>query len=244
MQPRPLVFLAGVLTVCMTHGRLIAEEPASAEPQAPVSRSTGSVEGTVIYREDARRPWRYARYYVKDRQQGQLAEAVVALKSPAVPREPSDKPATVVVDQQNFQFIPETLAIRAGDRVKFLNSDKEVHSVRTSDSRHSFNTSMPSGGEHVETFRRAGGIRLPYQIGCAYHSAMRAWIYVFDHPYYQLTSTDGRFRLANIPAGEYVLEMVHPAGQLRSSRKIKVEAGKTTQLDIVVSPDDAPAKRP
>jgi plastocyanin len=232
--------------VSMMHGRLIADEPSPVEPKAPAtnSRQTGSIEGTVIYRADAQRPWRYARYYVKDRHQGQLAEAVVALKSGAFQREPSDKAATIVVDQRNFQFIPETVAIRAGDRVKFLNNDKEVHNVRTVHPRHSFNTNIPSGGEHVETFRHPGGIRLPYRIECVYHSAMRSWIYVFDHPYYQLTGTDGRFRLAKIPPGEYVLEMVHPAGQLRWSRKINVEAGKTTQLDIVVSPDNRPEKRP
>jgi len=226
--------------VSMMHARLIADEPSGVEPKAPGinSRLTGSIEGTVIYRADAERPWRYARYYVKDRHQGQLAEAVVALKSAAVQRDPSDQAATVVVDQKNFQFIPETVAIRAGDRVKFLNNDKEVHNVRTVHPRQSFNTNIPSGGEHVETFRHAGGIRLPYRIECVYHSAMRSWIYVFDHPYYQLTGADGRFRLTKIPQGEYVLEMAHPAGQLRLRRKINVAPGKTTRLEIVVSPDN------
>lgn len=246
MQPRPLVILAGVLTASMMHARLIADEPSRVEPQASAtgSQPAGSVEGTVIYRADPERPWRYARYYVKDRRQGQLAEAVVALKAAAVEREASDEAATVVVDQKNFQFTPETVAIRAGDHVKFLNSDKEVHNVRTVHPRYSFNANVPSGGQHVEIFRHPGGIRLPYRIGCVYHSAMRSWVYVFDHPYYQVTGTDGRFRLSEIPPGEYVLEMVHPAGQLRWSRKIDVEPGKTTQLDIVVSPDDRSARRP
>ncbi len=222
------------------HGRLIADQPSATEPAAP---ATGTIEGTVIYRADAKRPWRYARYYVKDRRQGQLAEAVVALKSGALQREPSDKAATIVVDQRDFQFSPETVAIRTGDRVKFLNNDTGVHNVRTVHPRYSFNSNIPSGGEHVETFQHAGGMRLPYRIECVYHSAMRSWIYVFDHPYYQLTKTDGRFRLANIPPGEYVLQMAHPAGQLRWSRKVRVEPGKTTQLDIVVSPDNRSERR-
>jgi plastocyanin len=246
MHSRPLVFFAGVLTASIMYGRLIADESSGVEPKAPATndQQTGSVEGTVIYRADAERPWRYARYYVKDRHQGQLAEAVVALKFGALKRESSDEAATVVVDQKDFQFIPETVAIRAGDRVKFLNNDKEVHNVRTVHPRHSFNANVLSGSEQVETFREAGGIRLPYQVECAYHSAMRSWIYVFDHPYYQLTRTDGRFRLAKIPQGEYILEMAHPAGQLRWSRKIHVAAGKTTQLDIVVSPGNRPDNRP
>ncbi len=246
MQPRPSVLLAGVLAASMVHGPLIADEPSVGQRKTPATngRQTGSIAGSVIYRADAQRPWRYARYYVKDRRQGQLAEAVVALVTPAVEHGPSDQAATVVVDQRNFQFIPETVAIRAGDRVKFLNNDKEVHNVQTFHPRHSFNVNMPSGGEHVETFRRASGIRRPYRIGCVFHSAMRSWIYVFDHPYYQVTQTDGRFRLKKIPPGEYNLEMAHPAGQLRWSRTIQVEAGQTTQLDILVSPDNRPEKRP
>lgn len=246
MHPPLLLFLAGLLTASIMHGSLIAEEPSAVAPQAgPIDAlQTGTLEGTVIYRADAERPWRYARYYVKDRRQGQLAEAVVALKSGAIRREPSDKAATVVVDQRDFQFIPETVAIRAGDRVRFLNNDQQVHNVRTVHPRHAFNVNVLSGGEQVETFQQAGGIRLPYRIECAFHSAMRSWIYVFDHPFYQLTTTDGRFRLAKIPQGEYILDMAHPAGQLRWSRKITVEAGKTTQIDIVVSPSNRAERRP
>jgi len=73
---------------------------------------------------------------------------------------------------------------------------------------------------------------------------MRSWIYVFNHPYYQVTKTDGRFHLKQVPEGEYTLKMAHPAGQLRWRQSIKVEAGKLTQVDILVSPDNKPKKRP
>lgn len=239
MQQRQLILgFAGAL-IASVHACLMADELPAVErtARANAARETGAIEGTVIYRADPQRSWRYARYYVKDRRQGQLAEAVVALKSPAVPRDGSDK-ATAVVDQENFQFTPETLAIRAGDRVKFLNNDNSVHNVRTVHRRHSFNTNIAAGEEYIETFKHATGLRSPYRIECVYHGSMRSWIYVFDHPYFQLTGADGRFRLADVPPGEYVLEMAHPAGQLRSRRKVEVAAGETTQLDIVVSAED------
>jgi len=225
---------------------LMAAEPLLAAQSAigGQTQRAGAIEGTVTYRGDPKRPWRYVRYYVKDRKQGQLAEAVVALKGSNREKGSSrDAPATIVVDQKNFQFVPETVAIQVGDRVKFLNSDKEVHNVQTSHPSHSFNVNMLSGREHVETFQRGGGTRRPYRIGCGYHSAMRAWIFVFDHPFFQLTSPDGRFQLKNIPPGEYELEMTHSAGQLRWSKKIEVEAGETTTIDIRVSPDDLPRER-
>ncbi|MBD3673919.1 MAG: carboxypeptidase regulatory-like domain-containing protein [Planctomycetaceae bacterium] len=247
-QRRPLgnpigaiVFLLAVTTFAAVN----AEEPQTTETPtgSEASQDAGTVQGTVYYHPDPKRKWRYQRFYVKNSKVGQLAEAVVVLTPEKRSREKSThKPQTVTVDQKNFQFTPETTAIQAGDRVKFLNSDNQVHNVRSYHPFRSFNVSMPAGKEHVETFAKAGRIKRPYQIGCVYHSSMRAWIYVFDHPNFQVTKTDGQFELKNVPPGKYKLEMVHPAGELQWSQEIEVNAGKTETVDINVSPDDVNKK--
>ncbi|MCH2571800.1 MAG: carboxypeptidase-like regulatory domain-containing protein, partial [Planctomycetes bacterium] len=71
----------------------------------------------------------------------------------------------------------------------------------------------------------------------------RSWIFVFNHPHYQVTKANGHFSLDKIPPGEYMLEMVHPAGKLSWSQKIKVRPGRITSIDIVVSPDNRTEKR-
>lgn len=239
---RLIVVCSGLAAGCaLAHATTDTPEkpgPAPANPAA-TDPAMGTVSGRIAYKGDPERPWRLGRYYIRGGTSGPLAEAVIALsqrglKGPAGAREP----ATLSIDQKDFQFTPETIAIRAGDRVKFTNSDAQVHNVQTNHNRQTFNANMQPGGEHVERFANAGGVRQPYRIGCAFHGAMRSWIFVFDHPWFRTTESDGKFVLANVPPGEYRLEIAHPAGELQTSRSIIVKAGETTTIDIELTPDD------
>lgn len=207
------------------------------EPAAPSQSATGTIRGKVVYVADPQRPWRLGRYYIGNPRSGELAEAVVAISKRRLQAPDGDhKPSMVTVDQKNFQFVPETVAIRAGDRVRFLNSDDHVHNVRAFHPKHSFNVNMPAGSEHQETFPFASGIHQPYRIECVYHSAMRAWVFVFNHPWFAVTGKDGAFELRNVVPGDYRLEVFHPAGNLRTTEKIEVVAGKETELVIRLQP--------
>jgi plastocyanin len=240
-----------VLVSLVVFAALLGAPPCAADAQTAAAQdapkdapATGTVEGVVTYQPDPARPWRYARYYVKDRKTGRLAEAVVALNGPGLKvdadRDPPKAPAATI-DQKDFQFVPETVAVRAGDRVKFTNSDPGTHNVQTFNELGSFNVNMPAGGEHVETFKQAGGVHRPFRIGCVYHSAMRAWVFVFDHPHFQITAAGGRFELKDVPEGKYTLELAHPAGLLRWGQEIEVKPGQTTHVDIALSPDNKPS---
>ena len=135
------------ITLCLAGllgSSALCEDRASSDAS---DETTGTVEGIVTYQADSSRPWRYARYYVKGGKSGALAEAVVALHG----SEPSGDvekggPATVVIDQKDFRFIPETVAIRTGDRVKFKNSDGAIHNVFVPNPGNQFNVNMPAGG--------------------------------------------------------------------------------------------------
>jgi plastocyanin len=226
LLPRSFV---GLLTLMMA----VSSGIVAAQPSA-----SATIEGTVTYQADGQRPWRYARYYVKQPKTGELAEAVVALRGKARSNSQPREPQTAVIDQKNFLFLPETVAVRQEDVVKFTNSDQTTHNVRVSSDIANFNVNMPANGSHTVTLHKPGGLAQPLVVGCVFHSAMRAWIFVFDHPFYQVTQADGRFRLAGIPPGEYELEMAHPAGDLRWRQKVTLQPGQTQRVDIRLSPDD------
>jgi plastocyanin len=207
--------------------------------RASVGTALGTVEGTVLYRNDRRHAWRLARFYVKSPRGGELTEAVVALNAPSLRRSPPPGNVGIAtVDQREMRFVPETLAIRTGDRVRFTNSDAQTHNISLNDPRLRFSDTIAKGQEAVESFPSASGIRRPFALGCAFHSQMQGWIYVFDHPFFQITGADGRFRLANVPPGDYRLDVAQAAGELHASRLIQVKPNQVVKIDISLTPAD------
>jgi plastocyanin len=201
--------------------------------------ATGTIAGTVIYEADPKRRWRYSRYYITDRKKGRLAEAVVGLRSTQLKKlAPPSEPKEITINQKETRFTPETVAIRSGDNVRFTNSDPFIHNVHTTNPLCRFDDSIKTGQSFSQMFTQSGGIHQPIVLGCRFHSVMQSWVFVFDHPWFQITSTDGRFRLEKVPPGTYQLQMAHPAGELEWSQRVEVKAGETVTIDIRVSPDN------
>jgi plastocyanin len=196
-----------------------------------------SLSGTVRYEADPNAPWRFQRYYVADPTMGLLAEAVVALK-PAGPF-PQTFPnpgAEVVVDQVNFQFVPETVAVRTGQKVVFTNSDDSLHNVMLIHPKEAFNVNLGKGETYEHTFHVPVETFKPHRLGCVYHGSMRGWVFVFDHPFFALTGKDGSFQLKGIPIGKYELEVHHPAGRLKITQPIEIKSDDSPSISVTLSP--------
>jgi len=224
----------GLCEACPLDDQAAAKQSESAQDGS----QTVTITGRVIYEADPKRRWRYSRYYIKDRKTGELAEAVVALRGKTLKQFPSpEKNKTWQMDQKDVRFTPETLAICAGDRVKFTNSDRQVHNINAKSPLVRLDRTIAGDQEAEQVFSRAGGVKRPIELGCKLHSAMRAWIFVFDHPFFKLTEADGKFQFDNVPPGEYWLDLAHPAGGLQRTIKINVKPGEHSELEIRISPD-------
>ena len=67
---------------------------------------------------------------------------------------------------------------------------------------------------------------------------MRGWIYVFDHPYYTVTDRRGRFRMNNIPAGEYVVLFRQPDVRWGWQTKLRLRGQTTENVTVTIEGAD------
>jgi hypothetical protein len=135
------------------------------------------------------------------------------------------------MDQKNFFFLPHVLAVRSGQAVEFCNNDVANHGVRASslEPGNQFNVIIPFGGNYSHRFVTS---KRHVAIGCPIHTAMAAWIFVFDHRYYAVTDKEGRFTLPPAPAGRYTLRVHHTDGGLRKTKPIILKTGEAVRLRI------------
>ncbi|MBI4583522.1 MAG: hypothetical protein HY717_05830 [Planctomycetes bacterium] len=143
----------------------------------------------------------------------------------SAPRLPSaSSPALApVMDQINYTFVPHVLAVREGEEVRFLSSDAANHNIHAHalEPENQFNIMISSAREHRHRFNRPR--RLPaILIGCDLHAWMRAWIYVFNHPWFAITGPDGGFEISGLPPGNYRLGVHHADAGLRREVEVTI----------------------
>ena len=146
------------------------------------------------------------KFYVVDAN-GNLADVIVSIKG--ISGKSTGASATpVVLDQKGCLYTPQILAVQTGQKIIVKNSDPCVHNVHTKPAANpeANQVQMPGGADLTYTFDKPEPF-LKFQ--CDVHPWMFAWISVFDHPYFAVSSADGKFTIKNVPAGKYTLEAVH-----------------------------------
>jgi hypothetical protein len=75
------------------------------------------------------------------------------------------------------------------------------------------------------------------------HPWTRAWIAVFDHPYYAQTAANGTFTIDHIPAGKYRVRAWHPAIGFTDD-SVTVLAGQQVTAALRIRPTVKPIPQP
>jgi plastocyanin len=142
--------------------------------------------------------------------------------------------------QKNKQFSPHVVTITTGTTVEFPNRDPFFHDVFSIYRGKPFDLGLyESGSSRKVAFTKPG---VSY-IFCNIHPEMSAVIVALQTPYFAQTDAEGRFEMANIPAGRYKLRVWHElasASELEGlAHDVQINPGENLLPALVLHVSDA-----
>ena len=173
---------------------------------------------------------------LKEKKRRQLPSFQKSDIHPSLAEPSSEK---VRMDAPCCRFIPHVVVAREGQDFEFRSTAPVPHNVKwTSYENGPIGALRPSDGDLDVLNLRAE--RFPIEVACSIHPWMKAWVRVFDHPYFGLTDHDGRFEIKNAPVLSGKLRILiwqesgglHGGAEGRFGRTIEVTGGMKDLGDI------------
>src|SRR5208337_3952954 len=143
----------------------------------------------------------------------------------------------VEIDQPCCMFVPHALAMREGQVLVAKNSSTIPHNTN-----YSGNPLKNPGGNpllppmaSVQIQNLKADEKFPITVQCNIHGWMKAYVRVFDHPYFAVTDENGKFEIKQAPKGDWRLKVWGDNGWLggaagRDGQPITVKGGEVTDL--------------
>jgi plastocyanin len=165
---------------------------------------------------------------------GTLGDAVVVLEGIEASSTGASA-APQVIDQKGCLYHPYVAAVQTGQKIVVKNSDPVLHNVHA--------TPTVAGNEEKNLAQMPGGADLEFSFAkpedflrfkCDVHPWMFTYVTVVDHPYFAVTTEDGKFKIADVPPGKYTLVAKHrKAGETRQEVEV-TDAGASVDLTIAL----------
>lgn len=195
---------------------------------APAAAQTGTIEGHVQVPDTP--PRRTASRYPGAAPAARTVQEVppVAWIAGTIGGTPAAAPADPSLAQSDTAFAPSVLIVPVGTDVAFPNRDPFFHNVFSYSSAERFDLGRyPRGESKSVEFDQAGVVK----VYCEVHESMRAAVVVVENPFHAVIGADGRFRIANLPAGRHTLVVWHHEAGVREVT-VDVRAGASTPVQL------------
>lgn len=136
----------------------------------------------------------------------------------------------VKIHQHGCIYEPHVVGVRAGQTVTFVNDDGILHNVHAlPEKNREFNLGMPATLKEADkTFSKP---EMWFPVKCDVHPWMGAFVAVMEHPYFDVTETDGKYKIENLPAGTYEIEVWHEKLKTKTE-KVTVADGETKTVNF------------
>jgi plastocyanin len=234
--------LAAILLVPFTHNSLANDELFEPVNRGPQSRLSGTVTlvGDVP---EARRidlsadpfcaeqsPNATTEYFVVN--DGKVANVLVYVTNETLRTSDSflSFANSVVLERSKCRFEPRVLGIQVGQPLEIVNRDKTVHNTHPYPKVNlEWNMSQPAFTALTQAFERPE-VFIP--VGCNQHPSEKAFISVFNHPFFAVTDKRGNYKIEGLPPGSYkVVAMHEKLGE--KSVELAVTGGTAQSVDFV-----------
>ena len=161
---------------------------------------------------------------------GNLVNAVVTITD--IKKGKKIEVKKVQLDQNGCEYHPHVLAFPAGSTVEVLNPDGILHNVHSySKANTPFNMAQPK-------FKKTLDVKVDkpeiIEVKCDVHGWMHGWLVASETPYFAVTDKSGTFKLDNVPAGSYNVELWHEKLG-KSSQKVTVKAKEDAKVNFEVA---------
>jgi hypothetical protein len=123
--------------------------------------------------------------------------------------------------QKDAAFIPRVVPVIPGTVVQFINKDNFFHNVFSLTRGANFNIGRRATNVVVgQKINKLGEIK----IFCDIHAQMNAVILSLDTPYFTRVEPNGKYKLGNLPPGNYLIKAYHPDfPEMREPVTVKAE---------------------
>jgi hypothetical protein len=154
------------------------------------------------------------------------------------PRLQESQKKEVVFDQKGCRFIPHALVVRTDQVVRVKSGDNCTHNTKTNPTRNqAVNFPLQANDRTGAEVKNKAPERYPIEVQCNVHNWMTARWLILDHPYGTVSDEQGKFTIADLPAGEHELIVWHErVGMIEKKYKVTVDGGKTKDVGTIPVP--------
>jgi len=161
---------------------------------------------------------------------GNLANAVITITDIKSGKKVDAKKVTL--DQKGCEYHPHVLAFPAGSAVEILNPDGILHNIHSYSKVNSpFNQAQPKFKKTLEVKIDKPEV---IEVKCDVHGWMHGWLVATENPYFAVTDNSGSFKLTDVPAGTYNVE-VWQEKLGKSSQKVTVKAKEEAKVNFEIA---------
>lgn len=143
--------------------------------------------------------------------------------------------STFVVEGNQCAWSTRTVAVTFGERIDIVAKDRRPYVPQLMGARMPAQIIAMPGGPPSALYAQQPG---RYVLVDSMRLYSTAEVLVVKYATFDVTGLDGRYEIDRIPVGDVTLNAVLPATGETVERKLKIEAGKTLEVDLVLNFDE------